>query len=590
MCGILGAVGPEITNRNSDVFEKMLKTLERRGPDEHALSFQEGCVLGQTRLSILDLSGGKQPMERGRYTIVFNGEIYNFVALRTTLEQEGHRFDTHSDTEVILRAYEEYGEDCVDHLDGMFAFGIWDAQAKRLFLARDRFGKKPLYFFFPSPKELIFASEIKTILASPRFQRKSELCPEALESYLAFGYVFPWMSIYKDIHPFPAAHCATHDQNGWKVRRYWSLPDHIEPSSITFEEAKDRVRELLTDAVQKRLVADVEVGCLLSGGVDSSLVAALAQKTHATPIKTFSAGFGDMINELPFAEEVASLLHTTQSSHQITENIPTVLKETIAYFDEPFSDSSLIPTNLICRFARREVKVVLSGDGADEVFLGYGWYWKEWNLGFKERLIRDLTSNPWKDHLRRMQHTMPRDRDQLWQHPPQTNLLNFPFLSDSPLSLSTIEKINSFDRNCYLPGDILTKVDRASMMNSLEVRCPFMDHHLIEYVHALPLDYKTDRHTGKILLKSLLEEHIPSRLIHRRKQGFSGPVGHWMQEAHMKELVYATLNSSAEIYRYLNTKTVQDWIKRYYEKGEKQWGYKIWTLLCLELWHQTRTL
>src|SRR3989344_5367780 len=499
MCGIVGITGKHINKYDKQTLDAMLGTLSKRGPDDKGTSSFPLCVLGQTRLSIIDLSGGHQPMRDNKHdmAITFNGEIYNYRELKKDLEGKRYVFSTNSDTEVILKAYQEYGDECPKYLDGMFAFAIWDNEKNRLFMARDRFGKKPLHYAFDDEGNILFASEIKTLFASGHI--KGEIDYEAIDNYLHLLFIPSYKTVYKNVHPLLPAHTAVYEQGKISLTRYWSMP--YAPITISEQDAEKKVKELLDEAVKKRMVSDVEVGAFLSGGVDSSIVAYLANKYTNKPLKSFSAGFEYHINELPYAREAARIAKTDHHELQMNVDLADTLKEVCTYFDEPFADSSSIPQFLISQFASKDVKVVLSGDGADELFLGYAWYWKQYVTGGSERVKRLLKRKGWRniftpdmlhDHINYVPHMNRFERFMLWKN---KRFINAPFQSifNGSEALPPIEQINVFDLNMFLPGDILTKVDRCSMMTSLEVRSPFLDHHLAEFVFNLPLAYKTAR-------------------------------------------------------------------------------------------------
>ncbi len=585
MCGIISITGKNIKKTNTSKISLMLASLSKRGPDDHGVFEFSNCILGQTRLSILDLTGGHQPMPDNskNIAITFNGEIYNYKELKTDLESKGHKFSTHSDTEVILKSYIEYGNECPNYLEGMFAFAIWDEEDQQLFMARDQFGKKPLYYAFDDNKNLLVASEIKALFASG--QIKGEINPSALDHYLKFMYVPPQETIYKNIHTLPPAHAAIFKDGDLKIWRYWSL-EH-KPLSIGYEEAKIKIKELLKKAVQKRMVADVEIGSLLSGGIDSTLVTAYAQKEMDRPIKTFTVGYGDYANELPFAEEASRAIGTDHYALQVTGRFTDELTRVMEYLDEPHADSSDFAQHMISRLAGEKVKVVLTGDGADELFMGYGWYWRQFNLSSRYHTIEKFFTEPFKGHLNNISIFSDRERAKLWRssfHPA-------PFVLPTEFkdsSLSSTEKINLFDLTVYLPGQLLTKIDRMSMMNSVEVRSPFLDIDLAEFVYNIPLEYKMNKDGGKIILKDILEEIMPKEFVRRRKQGFGAPVKMWLKEPAFKKLAHDTLlTSNVELYRWLKEDVVRDILEKFYAKGDDSYFYKIWVLLCLELWLQS---
>lgn len=584
MCGIMGIIGTKGAETTKPT-AAMLSALSRRGPDDHGSHVFANGVLGQTRLSIIDLSSGHQPMrdEARQLVITFNGEIYNYRTLRKELEQRGYSFSTQSDTEVILKAYAEYGDTCPRYLDGMFAFAIWDEKQQRLFVAHDRFGEKPFYYSLVN-NTLIFASEIKAILATGLVRPILDLT--ALDNYLALLYVPPWRTIYRDIRPLQPAHSAVYQDGRWTETRYWHL--RREPLTLTHAEAVEETRRLLKQSVADRLLAaDVEVGSFLSGGVDSSIVSALGAPSRVAPLKTFSAGFEGFVNELPYARSVAERIGSTHFETQIQANLVETFREVSAYFDEPFADSSNIPTALISRFARQHVKTILSGDGGDELFWGYGHYRRHHHLRKIDKLKLALFSNPFASHKRYIQHWTPEERARLWRDPSCIDADPAGHV-DIREAETDQEKINLVDLSMALPGDMLTKVDRSSMMHSLEVRAPFLSHTLAEFAYNLPADFKSDRAQGKRILKDAFQDLLPSEVFTRKKQGFGAPVHQWLQKPEFRALVKHTLMPTAQITTLLHWEEVEKVVASFYA-GQNDAQYRVWTLLALELWLQSRT-
>lgn len=583
MCGIITIVGDAKTN--SGQTDAMLSSLALRGPDDHGtLSFPR-CTLGQTRLSIIDLSGGKQPMRDNTrdMAITFNGEIYNYRELKKKLEANGYAFSTNSDTEVILKAYQEYGDECPKHLDGMFAFALWDNEKERLFMARDRFGKKPMYYTFDDEKNLFVASEIKALFASGRI--KGVVDNGAIDNYLQLTYIPPWKTIYKNIHTLAPAHCAIFENGSMNIKRYWRM--EYNPIKTTYEEAKEEVRRLLEDAVEKRmLTADVEVGSLLSGGVDSSFVSILASKYISRPLKTFSLGYGDYINELPYAKQVSDTINSEHYTIQAESDLVQELEKVTAYFDEPHADSSDFPQHIISQLAGSKVKVALSGDGGDEIFMGYGWHTRHQNLSYRAHTFEKLFLDKFQGRVRGTRVFAPWQRMALWGGMRHVNNDIFAPTAYADKK-NAMNNITTFDLTTYLPGQLLSKVDRTSMMHSLEVRSPFLDTHLAEYVCNLPIEYKIGEDGQKRILKDLLMEHMPADFVHRRKQGFGAPVARWLKEEKMGIFVREKLGHGAHIRSLFVGKTIDFLLKDFYTRNNDAVCMKIWTLLCLELWFQS---
>jgi asparagine synthase (glutamine-hydrolysing) len=583
MCGIIGIAGQKTPPEGLD---QALKTLQKRGPDEEDILAYPQCVLGHTRLAVIDLSPtGHQPMRDAAKdtAIIFNGEIYNYKELRRELEQKGHVFVTQSDTEIILKSYLEYGEHCPEYLDGQFAFGIWDNEKERLFLARDRFGEKPLYIA-RAGDSILFASEIKALLATGKVRTEIDLV--SLDNYLALMYVPPWRSIYKDITPLPPAHYAIWEKGTYTQKRYWSLKR--EPITLSVEEAAAKVREMLTDSVRSRMVADVEVGAFLSGGIDSSIIVRLAQQISPRPLKTFSAGFEGFINELPFAQEIATLAKTEHHPTDVKDDLLKTFLAVSTYFDEPFADSSNMPTSLISKYAREQVKVALSGDGGDELFWGYGQYTHYNHLPKMQTLLNLVSgSNAYKHYKKNI-------ITQFDVHERKALLLQPDAIEEDPTShvdiseaKTPLEQINLIDMYMGLPGDMLTKVDRASMMHSLEVRSPFLNHKLAQLAYNLPPEFKTDGRRGKLILEKAFGDILPPGFFTRKKQGFGGPVKHWLMKPEFKKLAEEYFGAEAKVAKYLNMNAVQGYVERFYD-GEAALGYKVWTLFTLEAWLRSR--
>jgi asparagine synthase (glutamine-hydrolysing) len=577
MCGIIALYGNNTKDIKDSVVERMLSCIAKRGPDEKNFTRLENVILGQTRLSIVDIVGGHQPMKDNArdFTVVFNGEIYGYRDTRIALEKKGHVFTTNSDTEVILKAYAEYGLNCVDHLDGMFAFALWDGEKKELFVARDRFGKKPFYYTWHN-NLFIAASEIKSIVATGMI--KGSIDSAAIDDFLRLLYIPPYRTIYSNIQTLPPAHAGIIKDGKIKTWGYWNLEK--KEITISYDEAKKEIKRLFDNAVKKRMVADVEIGSLLSGGIDSTIVTAYAQKYSTYPIKTFSVGYEGKSNELPFALEASQKIgtkHSTLETHKVSLN---EIKTVIAYFDEPHADSSDFPQHLVSQLAATKVKVALTGDGADELFMGYGWYQKYWHTPLWKRLF----SNPFASYKKITEVFSLSERKSLLKKAP-TN--SHPFESTAIAHTnSSFEKINAFDLRIYLPGQLLTKIDRTSMMHSLEIRSPFLDTALAEFVYNLPQEFKLSKTENKIILKDILAETFPADFVYRKKQGFGAPLKEWIaNESLQKELSRIANDKNHVMYRYLS----QDAVKRVFDGSasyNKSSVQKVWSLLTLALWFE----
>lgn len=578
MCGIISIIG---TDAETTSLDSALSSLSSRGPDDHGTMAFQGALLGQTRLAIIDLSpSGHQPMRDNTKSlaITFNGEIYNYKELRRELEQKGHLFSTQSDTEVILKAYQEYGNACPKYLDGMFAFVIWDDEKKQAFMARDRFGKKPLYYAYTKERKLAVASEIKALKAAGV---ETEIDPHSIDAYLSLMYVPPWRTIYKNVHTILGGHCATYKDGKLNVQQYWKL--ERKPLSISYEDAKAEAKRLFKDAVKKRmLAADVEVGAFLSGGVDSTLVTAYAQTELGKPLQTFSLGYGDLIDELPFAKQAAETIGTNHHTMQASGDMIHEFEAALAYFDEPHGDPADFPQHLLSRETAKHVKVALSGEGGDEMFLGYGRYFSYWHTSKLSRLRNALFSNQYKDFLKQstvfplsLRKKLQKNSANVWAEPIDKLVQDF--------KGSSVEKMALFDITTHMQGQLLTKVDEMSMMHSLEVRCPFLDYTLAEFAFNLPTEYKTDGSTGKLILKDMLADIMPREFVDRKKQGFGAPVRKWLSEPTLRTYVEKTFENAC-VYEHLDKAAVQKFIAEVYRDQKPKGFYQLWTLLCLEVW------
>jgi asparagine synthase (glutamine-hydrolysing) len=567
MCGIVGIMDNRPVD-DQDILATMRDTMRHRGPDDAGIWWDDRRQVGlaHRRLSIIDLSpGGHQPMtdESGKLTLVYNGEIYNYRQLRDELVAKGHRFRSASDTEVILEAYRAWGTDCLAHLNGMFAFALYDAGAGRMFLARDRSGQKPLYYLHDGGR-LVFASELKAIMADPAFKREIDL--EALDHYLAYGYVPGSLCMLKGVRKLPPAHYLTcmGDPAEVNIQRYWKLPDPGgDRGTGSEEDLLDEYHQLLRDSVRRRLIADVPVGILLSGGVDSSLITAMASEVSSTPVKTFTIAFpgAGQFDESPYARMVADHFGTEHVELQAEQADLDLLPDLASQFDEPMADSSMIPTYLVCRLIRRHATVALGGDGGDELFGGYprhSWIQQQQRLrrffppplrqlarkaarwmirpGQKGRnyVLGALSSLPqsiaqmniyFDQSLRRRLLAPLCGRQSPRHRSPEDFRVDLCEPGRTPLQLATF-----VDFTTYLPEDILVKVDRSSMMTSLEVRAPFLDHRLVEFAFARVGDsLRATPGARKILSRRLAGGLLPPQLDLQRKQGFSLPLQEWFK-------------------------------------------------------------
>jgi asparagine synthase (glutamine-hydrolysing) len=553
VCGIYGAFSTDAERAiQADLLDRMARVLAHRGPDGGGSHLAGPFGMGMCRLSIIDLKSGDQPMsnEDGTVWVVFNGEIYNYRELTADLIARGHRFATSSDTEVLVHLYEEYGERCVEPLRGMFAFAIWDGPHRELFLGRDRLGIKPLYYAV-TPDGFLFGSELKALIQSPWLSPR--LDRRGLAAYLQYGYVPDPLSILHGVAKVPPGHTITvRSGRPGAPRRYWQATDHFNADAgpISETQAAAELWRKLEEAVRVHLVSDVPVGAFLSGGVDSTAVVSIMARASGQPFKTFSVGFReDRYNELPHARQVAQAYGTEHHELLVEPSDLKVLEELLSSFDEPFADSSAIPTYLVSRLARQHVKVVLSGDGGDELFAGYDRYVVDHRrrrlgllgdvgLGVPLRALSALLPvGGGKNTLYNL--SLPRlDRyiDSISLFPKHAfreilgadgDMLGVDIRPLANRSLDWLSQLQDLDLKTYLPGDILTKVDRMSMANSLEARVPLLDHPLVEFACSLPSALRLRAGTTKYLLKRALHSRVPAEVLTRPKQGFAVPLESW---------------------------------------------------------------
>lgn len=616
MCGIAGYYLREGAPASEAVVRRMCEQIRHRGPDEDGYLADGGCAIGMRRLSIIDLSTGRQPIsnEDGTVWIVFNGEIYNYQPLRAELIGRGHRFRTHSDTETIVHLYEETGGGW-DRLRGMFAYAIWDARDRSLMLVRDRFGKKPLYYTIRD-EGIYFGSELKCLRAAGL---PLEIDNEALRLYFQFLYIpDPW-SIYKGVQKLPAGGWLKYHADGRVEQgRYWTLPAPVEASmpGDTREAARKRIREVFDESVRIRMIADVPLGAFLSGGIDSTSVVASMSLQSPEPVKTFSIGFEEQdYNELPWAGMVAR--HYKADHHEIVvrPNIVDLVNRLIHYFDEPFADSSAIPTFIVSEFAVQHVKVALTGDGGDELFAGYPSFFNaaRWRkLNYSPQWIRRMTS--WvadrlpysaygKNFLRMISRPSSLERYFDLNTTPyylRTQLLQpgwmLPFDEafffrkfDGALlrSADDVSQALYFEANVRLTGDMLTKVDRMSMANSLEVRCPLLDHELAEVAMNIPNSWKLNGGaTGKQILIEALGDRLPPELLNRPKQGFGLPLPAWFRGP-LRDMLHDHLTSRRFLDRGIVSPAFMREILAEHQSGRRDNSHYLWMLLVCELWFRT---
>jgi len=631
MCGIAGVVDLQARSVGPSLVRRLCDVLVHRGPDDEGYHIKGPVALGQRRLAILDLAGGRQPMsnEDGTVWITFNGEIYNFRELRGRLEGLGHRFATRSDTETIVHAYEQHGPACVKELRGMFAFALWDQPRQTLLLARDRMGKKPL-FYTEVDGQWVFASELQALLQHPGLMREVDW--GALDDYLTYGYVPAPKTIFRGVHKLPPAHWLTlrlrpggNGGPGVHVERYWQLA--YEPKlRVSEADAADGLLEVLKQAVRLRMIADVPLGALLSGGIDSSIVVALMSQLSDRPVKTFSIGFDDQeFNELPHARRVAERCGTEHHELIVRPNALEVLPTLVRHYGEPYADSSAIPSYYVAKLTREHVTVALNGDGGDECFAGYERYaggLAADRYGRIPAVVRRLaieplsrlipTSAPRRSRLRQARRFLevagqpapqrylrwigyvpttgkaglysPDFQEQLAGHRAESWLLEL-WERLTATGLGPLDRMLALDVESYLPYDLLVKMDIATMANSLEARSPFLDHEVMEFCARLPERYKLSGMRLKHLLKKAGEGLLPPETLTRRKMGFGIPVGNWIR-AELRSWMEDLLLSPRALKRgYFQPEALRQVVDRHLE-GREDRSFELWALLWLELWHQ----
>ncbi len=628
MCGICGyATRRDAPPPPGDVLVRMCRTIVHRGPDDEGIHVEPGVGLGNRRLSIIDVVGGHQPLanEDGTIWIAYNGEAYNYAEVRDELIGRGHAFATHSDTETIVHAYEEWGPDAVHRFRGMFAFALWERARRRLRLFRDRIGVKPLYYTLLSDGTLVFGSELKAVLAYPGVEREIE--PEALDFFLTLEYVPAPLSIFKGVFKLPAGSFLTYEDGRIEVRKYWDIPPAEEAGAEKprpLGELTEELYALLRESVKLRLVSDVPLGAFLSGGIDSSAVVGLMRELGASPLRTFSIGFKDAsYNELEHARRIARRFETEHEELIIEPKALELTGKLIRHLDEPLGDFSIFPTYLVSEMARRRVTVALSGDGGDEIFAGYEHYQAQRiarRFGVAaagraaHRLTRRMRPGEQKKgprnklrrftqafenearhrHLRWMMFLSARDKAALYSSDLKARLGGPRPVADRDPFREYFGRLGGFDRTTgelyldlksYLPDDIMVKVDRMSMAVSLEAREPLLDHKLVEFAFRLPGSLKLHGLTTKWIFKKTLERLLPRDNIYRKKEGFSIPIKHWLR-VELRDLVEDHLGEArirreglfepAEVRRMMNA----------HFDGRENYSHQLWALLVFEIWKE----
>lgn len=631
MCGITGAIWTDPAKAiSTETLARMTAVLRHRGPDDEGTYRSEfrarppyedrpGVALGFRRLSIIDIEGGKQPMsnEDGSVWVIFNGEIYNYPSLRRRLQGAGHVFQSHSDTECIVHLYEDEGPDLFSHLNGMFAVAIWDFERRRLVIGRDRLGQKPLVYRMEGDR-LLFASELKSLLEVPGVPR--EVDPSAIDEYLTYQYVPYPNTILRGFRKLPPGHCAVFQDGHLQVNSYWS-PDFNAENALSESQAVDQLQETLRSSIQLRMRSDVPLGAFLSGGVDSSLVTAIMQENSENPIKTFSIGFPVAeYDETKYARQVAEHLGTDHHEFQVTPDAVDVLPKLIWHFDEPFADSSAIPTWYVSQLTREHVTVSLTGDGGDELFAGYPRYRAVALASMLDRIgpIRSLLAAPFWQNMPAPARQKSRRRQfkrfsqslaasplrrylewiSIYNEERRAALYSDAFVEQLPDSdpveflhsawkragnRDPVTAVSLADLTTYLTCDLNQKVDRASMAHSLECRQPFLDHRVVELAASMPLRHKYRRGRGKRILKKAFGHLLPDEIWTRSKMGFGVPIDHWFRHE-LRELSHdVLLDETASQRGYFRREYVEQLLTEH-QSNVFDHAYRLWALVVLELW------
>lgn len=623
MCGICGFVDTQGGGvQFEQALRRMCRTLFHRGPDDEGYYLSERAGLAMRRLSIIDLAHGQQPVtnEDGTLWLVFNGEIYNFRELRERLEQAGHIFKSHSDTEVIIHAYEEYGRSCVEHFNGMFALAIWNSRDHSLFLARDRLGIKPLYYW-RGRGGLVFGSTLTAVALHPDVPREINL--RAVDTYLTFEYIPAPETILEGVRKLPAAHWLYYREGRCELRPYWEVKPGAVPA--TPEACVEALRELIQDAVRLRLISDVPLGAFLSGGLDSSTIVAAMHAAAPASLRTFSIGFHNQTyNELPYARSVAARFETRHREEILQPDINDLIETVLPHLDEPLADFSVFPTYLVSKVAAREVKVALSGDGGDELFGGYDTYladdlerryYRRLPAAMRTRLLPAVMGRippgsakkglinrakrfieggalpaGWQ-HTRWMMFMTAADKNALYRQDFSEALgahraegFIEAFFAEAA-DLDPLAQQQVVDIKSYLVDNILVKVDRMSMAASLEARVPFLDHRLVEFALGLPAELKLSRGETKVILRRAVRDLLPEDVLRKPKQGFSIPLKHWLRGP-LRPLLEDLLSPAAVRGRgYFETVAVQRWKEEHLGQRANH-SHRLWALMLLEMWQQ----
>lgn len=622
MCGICGFINFDRQPANKDILLKMNSQLIHRGPDEHNTKIFGHIGLGHCRLSIIDLQKGQQPLANEDETIwiIYNGETYNFLYLKRRLEQKGHVFKTNCDTEVILHLYEEYGKNCVNYLEGMFAFAIYDKNLNCMLLAKDRMGQKPL-FYYQNKNVFVFASELQSLIEHPEISKEINL--QGIHDYLTLQYIPAPFTIYKNVFKLLPANILELDTNNNVLRclEYWHC-SFDNKTNISYEDAKAELKYLLKDAVKKRLIADVPLGSFLSGGIDSTITTGLMAELSETQITTFTIGFNEnKYDERKYAKIAADKFKTHHYEKIVVPSDFTILKKLVKHYGEPYADSSMLPTYFLSQFTREHVKAALSGDGGDELFAGYYRYMimkyasltdflpilikkSAHNLintiipkmteersffGKIHRILNAITTNTQNRHLEiigKCSESLKKTiyGEQFANFAPINTQKYLDKIYSSATAKNNVELAMEIDLKSYLHNDVLTKVDIASMANGLEIRTPFLDHNVVSFAISLPIKFKQSTMKRKKILVDTFKGLIPPALLARNKMGFGVPISKWLRNEWKTILEETLLEGHAIKNGYFSKQTVADLIKKH-QNNQADCSYILWALLIFELWY-----
>jgi asparagine synthase (glutamine-hydrolysing) len=618
MCGIAGIVAPEGVMVDKSVLDRMTQSLQHRGPDDQGVFVHENVGLGHRRLSIIDLSSGHQPVfnEDGTVVVVYNGEIYNFKEIKLELEVCGHVFKTHCDTEVIVHAYEEWGEACPNKFRGMFAFAVYNQRSGEVFLCRDRIGVKPIYFAVEN-NQLFFASEVNALLKG--MANRPGVNYSRLDFYISLGYVPGDETLFAGIRKLLPGHTLMYRNGDMRINRYWDL-SNIQPVQISFEEAKDKFESMLMDCVRMRLMSDVPLGAFLSGGLDSSAIVACMSRISPDPVKTFTVGYSDdpALSELEYARKVAAHFNTEHhefvlSADDFFESLDLLLTHT----EEPVVESAAVALYRISKLAREHAIVLLSGEGGDEILAGYPLHKLTRYINYahaffrlfphkvldqigpmfanateKKRKYWDWVRQPLRERYQSISNDVTGSIKNAMYHqrfaPYVGTAVRDYFITlfdQMPQGHSDLARMAYVDINSWLPEDLLLKADKMTMATSVELRVPFLDHKLMEFCVSLPDKYRLNGNQGKFLLRQVMEKHLPHEIIHRKKRGFPVPISKWFRTNLQKQIREILLDGKSVGRQYFKVSYIENILDRH-AKGREDLSRRIFTLLALELWHR----